>query len=166
MTCCDIWDQPETAKYSSRIEFFFINSVCLLFLKFQDKTHIFLLTVSNIYTYAIYKWKPATCKKWYRKMNYKSCKEHEMKCSILHCGDADWCHRCIFWWSAYVLFNDWTNRREFKIHNWCACLWINIFSQVISSFFLFTDFNRLAELLISCLVFQKCDAMADLYGST
>ena len=31
---------------------------------------------------------------------------------------------------------------------WCACLWINIFSQIISSFFLLTDFNWLAELLI------------------
>ena len=44
---------------------------------------------------------------------------------------------------------------------WCACLWINIFSQIISSFFLLTDFNKVTELLISCPVFQKCDAMAD-----
>ena len=34
------------------------------------------------------------------------------------------------------------------------------FSQIISSFFLLTDFNRLAELSMSCPVFQKCDAMA------
>ena len=39
---------------------------------------------------------------------------------------------------------------------------MRVFSQVISSFFLLTDFNILAELLISCLVFKKCDAMADL----
>jgi hypothetical protein len=36
------------------------------------------------------------------------------------------------------------------------------FAQVISLFFLLTDFNILAELLISCPVFQKCDAMIDL----
>ena len=44
---------------------------------------------------------------------------------------------------------------------WCACLWINIFSQVISSFFLLTDFNILAVLLIWCPDFQNCDAMTD-----
>ena len=44
---------------------------------------------------------------------------------------------------------------------WCACLWINIFSQIVSSFFMLTDFNKVADLLISCQVFQTCDAMAD-----
>ena len=29
--------------------------------------------------------------------------------SVLHCGDADWCHRCTVWWSAYVLFNKHTH---------------------------------------------------------
>ena len=45
------------------------------------------------------------------------------------------------------------------------CLWINNFCQIICSFFLLTDFNRLAELLTSCTVFQKCDAMADLWNT-
>ena len=44
---------------------------------------------------------------------------------------------------------------------WCACLWINIFSRVISPFFLLTYFRILAELLISCPVFQKCNAISD-----
>ena len=52
--------------------------------------------------------------------------------------------------------------RTLKFIIWCACLWINTFSQIVSSFFLLTGLNRLAELLISCPVFQKCDAMADL----
>ena len=43
----------------------------------------------------------------------------------------------------------------------CACLWLSIFSQITSSLFWLTDFNRIAELSISCPMFQKCDAMAD-----
>ena len=53
-----------------------------------------------------------------------------------------------------VFFNAWTNRQDFEIHN-VMCMFI--FSQVISWFFLLTDFNILAELLISYPVFQKCD---------
>ena len=61
----------------------------------------------------------------------------------------------------YFLMSELTGGTS-KFIMWCACLWINIISQVISSFFLLTDFNILAELLISCPVFQKRDAMADL----
>ena len=65
----------------------------------------------------------------------------------------------------YFLMSELTGGTS-KFIMWCACLWINIFSQVISSFFLLTYilisfFNILAVLLISCQVFQKCDAMAD-----
>ena len=50
--------------------------------------------------------------------------------------------------------------RTSKFIMWCVCLWVNIFSRIISTFFLMVDFNRLAELLVSCPVFQNCDAMA------
>jgi len=40
-----------------------------------------------------------------------------LKCCILHCGYADWCHRYAIWWSAYILFNEWTFWQDFKIHN-------------------------------------------------
>ena len=42
---------------------------------------------------------------------------NQLKCCIMHCGDADWCHRCAIWWSAYILFNERTSRLNFKIHN-------------------------------------------------
>jgi hypothetical protein len=61
---------------------------------------------------------------------------------------------------AYFLMRELSGGTS-KFIMWWACLWINIFSQIISSFFLLLDFNTLAELLISCPKFQKCNAMAD-----
>ena len=84
-----------------------------------------------------------------------------LKCCITNCADADWCH----WWLSgdlhkYFLMRDLSGRTS-KFIMWCEFSWINIFPQIIRSFFLLTDFNRLDELLISCSVFQKCDAKAD-----
>ena len=41
------------------------------------------------------------------------------------------------------------------------CMFMDKYLFPNHSFFLLTDFNKVAELLILCPVFQKCDAMAD-----
>ena len=42
---------------------------------------------------------------------------NRLKCCMMHCGNAGCCHWFAVWWSAYILFNERTFRRDFQIQN-------------------------------------------------